>query len=155
MSRLALLANPWAALAMRLYLGGVFVYASIYKINFAAEFAETVASYQIVPELLVNPMAVVLPWLELVAGLLLVVGLRVKAAALMINFLLAVFSLAIAFTLFRDIPIGCGCFSTLDQTMGWTALARDLVWLGMGAYIYAYDRKFQLERNFLVRVKES
>ena len=155
MSRLGLLANPWAALAMRLYLGGVFVYASIYKINFAAEFAETVASYQIVPELLVNPMAVVLPWLELVAGLLLVVGLRVKAAALVINFLLAVLSLAIAVTLFRDIPIGCGCFSTLDEAMGWTALARDLVWLGMGTYIYAYDRKFQLERNFLVRVKES
>ncbi|HBR06503.1 MAG TPA: DoxX family protein [Desulfovibrio sp.] len=155
MSRLGLLANPWAALAMRLYLGGVFVYASIYKINFAAEFAETVASYQIVPELLVNPMAVVLPWLELVAGLLLVVGLRVKAAALVINFLLAVFSLAIAVTLFRDIPIGCGCFSTLDPAMGWTALLRDLVWLGMGTYVYAYDRKFQLERNFLVRVKES
>lgn len=155
MSRLGLLANPWAALAMRLYLGGVFVYASIYKINFAAEFAETVASYQIVPELLVNPMAVVLPWLELVAGLLLAAGLRVKAAALVINVLLAVFTLAIVFTLFRDIPIGCGCFSTLDQASGWTALARDLVWLGMGTYVYAYDRKFQLERNFLVRVKES
>ena len=60
--------HPLVALAFRLYLGGLFVYASLYKINYTAEFAETIASYQLVPYWGVNLLAVILPWIELISG---------------------------------------------------------------------------------------
>ena len=66
-----LLTHPALALAFRLYIGGLFVYAAMYKINYAAEFATTIASYRIVPWWGVNAVAVFMPWLELVAGVLL------------------------------------------------------------------------------------
>ena len=79
-----LLTHPLLALAFRLYLGGLFIYASLYKINYTAEFAETIASYQMVPYWGVNLMAVVLPWIELVSGILLVVGLRTRTVSVVV-----------------------------------------------------------------------
>ncbi|UCH71318.1 MAG: DoxX family protein, partial [Candidatus Bathyarchaeota archaeon] len=63
------LTHRYFALALRLYIGGLIIYASMYKINYPAEFAEAVASYQIVPYWAVNIVAVVLPWVELISGL--------------------------------------------------------------------------------------
>jgi uncharacterized membrane protein YphA (DoxX/SURF4 family) len=91
--------NPWLALCFRVYLGGLFIYASIYKINYPAEFAETIASYQIVPYYLVNIMAVVLPWMELVSGTLLLAGIRPRAAT-------AVWGACSSFSPWPS----CGCF---------------------------------------------
>jgi uncharacterized membrane protein YphA (DoxX/SURF4 family) len=44
-----ILTHPYLALALRLYIAGLFIYAGMVKINYAAEFAETVASYRMVP----------------------------------------------------------------------------------------------------------
>ena len=50
----------------RLYLGGVFVGASLYKIALPYEFALSIATYQILPLEVINPFALTLPWIELV-----------------------------------------------------------------------------------------
>ncbi len=152
---LELFRNPWLALAFRLYLAGIFIYASSYKIVFQAEFAESIASYRLVPEVLVNGMAVVLPWAELVSGVLMLVGVRVKAAALTQAAMLLAFTLAIAWALLHGLPIGCGCFRSLEAQVTWVAVLRDLAWLGMALHVYRYDRLMQLERRLLVKVKEA
>lgn len=100
------LTHPVLVLFIRVYVGGVFIYASMYKINYPAEFAETIAAYQLIPYWAVNLTALILPWMELVAGVLLVIGVRTKSAAGVIGFLLLVFSLAILVTIIRGIPIG-------------------------------------------------
>jgi uncharacterized membrane protein YphA (DoxX/SURF4 family) len=141
--------SPWLALAFRVYLGGLFIDASLYKISYAGEFAEVIASYRLAPWWSVAPLAVVLPWVELVSGGLLVVGLRSKAAAGAVFGMLALFTVAIASALIRDLPMGCGCFHSLEEPMSWATLARDLAWLGMAAHVYRYDRLLQLERTFL------
>lgn len=146
--------HPGLALAFRLLLGGVFVTASISKINFAAEFAETVASYRLVPALAVNLVAVGLPWLELVCGLMLAAGVRVRAAALVVAALLAAFGLAILVNLLRGSPIGCGCFQNTREPMTWLSLVRDLAWMGMALHVYRYDAWLQVERAFMVKYKE-
>jgi uncharacterized membrane protein YphA (DoxX/SURF4 family) len=77
----ALITHPALGLLLRVYVGGVFIYASMYKINYPGEFAETIASYQLVPYWAVNFMALVMPWAELVSGILMVLGVRTKSAA--------------------------------------------------------------------------
>lgn len=61
-------------LAARLILGGVFVFASVDKILHPAAFADAVYNYQILPDSLINVAAIILPWLELVLGSLLIIG---------------------------------------------------------------------------------
>ncbi len=150
----ALLTHPCTTLALRLYIGGLFIYASMYKINYTGEFAETIANYQVVPYWGVNALAIVMPWLELISGLLLVAGIRTKAAAAIISGLLTLFTFLVVVTLARDIPIGCGCFHSLEDPMSWKTAVRDLCWLAMALHIYRYDQTFQLERKFLLSIKE-
>ncbi|MFZ7124727.1 MAG: MauE/DoxX family redox-associated membrane protein [Desulfobacterales bacterium] len=146
-----LLAVP--ALVARVYIGGLFIYASLSKINYSAEFAEIIASYQMVPDWAVNFTAVTLPWAELICGILLIIGLRSKSAAVIIAGMLSVFSLAIAINLVRGTPIGCGCFSSLEAPMTWMTFLRDLFWLGLTIYIFRFDRLFHLERQFLPSIR--
>ncbi|UCG21451.1 MAG: DoxX family membrane protein [Deltaproteobacteria bacterium] len=146
--------NRYLALIFRLYIGGLFIYASIYKINYAGEFAETIASYQLVPFWAVNVLALVMPWTELFCGLLLVAGIRTRSVATMIAAMLGLFTLALAINLLRGAPIVCGCFRATDDPIGWTTLVRDLAWLAMTVYVYFFDSAWQLEKLFLIPLEE-
>ncbi len=65
--------HAWLALAARLYLGGIFLFAAAHKVWDPAGFALDVATYDILPLELVNLQAIILPWVEVVAALLLLV----------------------------------------------------------------------------------
>lgn len=149
-----ILASRWLALAFRLYLGGLFVYASMYKIQYPGEFAESVASYRLVPYFLISPMAVLLPWVELVSGVLLVAGVRAKAAALAIAAMLVMFTLSLVFVLVAEIPIGCGCFTANEAEATWLTVARDLAWLAMALHVFFYDRAFHLDNVYSWKMEE-
>jgi uncharacterized membrane protein YphA (DoxX/SURF4 family) len=136
------------------YVGGVFIYASMYKINYPGEFAETIASYQLVPYWGVNLMALIMPWAELVSGILLVLGVRTKSAAAVIGGMLVMFSLAILITLLRGIPIGCGCFTSVEDPLGWGTFWRDLLWLGMTLQVYFFPSALQLEGRLIESLRE-
>ncbi len=135
--------HGWIALALRLYLGGVFLVACWHKILYPATFALDVATYQILPLGLVNLQAVVLPWVELAAGLMLVVGLRTRAAALLVNGMMVMFIVALAVALGRGLDMGCGCFASEggDDPISWRTLVRDGTWLAMGLYVQFLDRR--------------
>ena len=150
-----LLTHRYLALVLRLYLGIIFIYASMYKISYPLEFAENIASYQIVPFWAVNMMAIVMPWTELICGILLIVGLRSKSAVCMIAGMLVLFILAICLSLVKDIPIGFGCFSSMEEPMNWTTLLRDFAWLAMAIHVYLFDSSLQLERRFLLSIKDE
>jgi putative oxidoreductase len=151
---LRLLSHEYLALVLRVYIGGLFVYASMYKISYSAEFAETIASYQLVPYWAVNVSAVFLPWLELVCGVLLVVGFRAKSAAVIIGGLLVMFTAAVVINLLRDSPIPCGCFSTVEDPISWWTVLRDVVWVAMVVHIYFFDRVLHLENHFTSRIEK-
>ena len=148
------LTHPVLGLFLRVYVGGVFIYASMYKINYPAEFAETIASYQLIPYLAINLTALILPWIELVAGVMLVLGIRTKSAAAVIGFLLLVFSLAIMVTMVRGIPIGCGCFTSVDEPLGWRTLVRDLIWLAMTLQVYVFPSALRVESRLFKSLQE-
>jgi putative oxidoreductase len=149
-----ILTHRYVALVLRLYVGALFIYASMYKINYTGEFAETIASYQIVPYWTVNILGVVLPWVELICGILLVAGIRARSATVVIGFLMILFGLAIMINLMKDSPISCGCFHTVGEKISWWTLLRDLIWVIMTIHILFYDKAFHLEKRFSLTLKE-
>lgn len=99
-----------AAWTARLLVGGLFIYASVGKIADPLTFAEQVRAYALAPLLATNGIAIVLPWLELFAGLLLVVGFcRAEARGLILLMLLG-FTIGKVSVELRGMDIACGCW---------------------------------------------
>ncbi len=146
--------HRYLALVLRLCIGGIFIYASMYKINYPGEFAETIAGYQIVPYWAVNISAVVLPWVELISGVLLITGIRARSAAVIIGLLLIMFAIAMFINLVRDVPISCGCFHGVGEKISWWTLTRDIIWVIMTIHILLFDKAFHLEKRFSLTLKE-
>jgi uncharacterized membrane protein YphA (DoxX/SURF4 family) len=102
--------NPIVNLALRLLVGSVFVIAGIGKIIDPKHFATEIWNYHLIPMSMVNISALVLPWLELICGLLLISGVKLKANSIIIGGLLLVFILAGISAIARGLEINCGCF---------------------------------------------
>jgi len=99
-------------------------------------------------------MALIMPWTELICGVMLVLGLRTRAAAVLAGSMLTVFTIAIVITLIREIPIGCGCFTSVEDPLSWKTLIRDLVWLLMTVQIIRFPSALQIEDWLLRSLKE-
>lgn len=126
-----LLDNDLLTLISRLFIGGVFIYASFYKIIEPASFAKSIWYYHMVPGSLINLMALVLPWLELLTGLALITGVWYRGAVLWANAMLVIFVIALASAIARGLDIDCGCFKAAQSATGsaWNALIWDLVYM--------------------------
>jgi uncharacterized membrane protein YphA (DoxX/SURF4 family) len=131
------------ALAVRLYLGIVFLFACSHKILHPHSFAIDIATYQILPLTLVNPMAIILPWVELAAGLMLCVGWRTRAAMFAVSGMLVMFTFAIAMALAAGLDMSCGCFASAGEVsdpISWRTVVREFCWLLLAGYVLLVDR---------------
>ncbi len=114
-------------------MGSVFIYASWDKIIAPEAFAQAIANYQILPTMLINPTALLLPWLELVCGLCLIFNRWIGGSALIVTVMMGIFMGALGYNAYRGMDVSCGCF-TLDEVAPknmWFYLARDAVLLAM------------------------
>lgn len=138
-------ARLWTSvlLLLRFILGGIFLYAGITKIIDPVGFAQSIHNYQILPEVLVNPAAIILPWVEIVTGTALVMRWWIGGASLLLSALMFVFFIALAITVARGLDISCGCFSSTGEgKVSWLNLVRDFVLFSMGAVLFLYhDRE--------------
>lgn len=121
----------------RVILGLTFVYASIHKILDPIAFAEAVNNYRILPAGLINLTALVLPWIELIAGTLLLLNVWVPGAALVVCGLLVIFTGAITLNMARGLDIACGCFTTSPAKGGMNllTLCRDSSFLVLSFFL--------------------
>jgi putative oxidoreductase len=111
----AYLTHPWLTIRVQLALGAIFVIAALPKIADPPSFAHMIYNYRLVPSSLINLSALVMPWVEFLAGLALILGVWKAAARTIVGFLLAVFIVAISINLARDNAIDCGCFNVADR----------------------------------------
>jgi uncharacterized membrane protein YphA (DoxX/SURF4 family) len=114
--------------------GIIFIFASIDKIASPAYFAGTILSYQILPEIFINLVAIILPWLELISGILLVIGIWHRSAAWIVSILTIVFIIAIGSVIFRGLDIECGCFGS-GSSANWGRIVEDLFLLAFSLHI--------------------
>lgn len=104
------LAHPWLTVRVQIALGVIFVAAALPKIVDPPSFAHMIYNYKLMPWAVIKPMALLMPWIELLCGLALILGIWKGTARTIIAALLVTFIIAISINLLRGNAIDCGCF---------------------------------------------
>lgn len=135
--------SPWLAFLFRVVLGGIFLYAGIVKSQDPAGFAQAIYNYRILPGQFINPVAILLPWVEIAISAALLLGFWVPGASLLASGFLGVFALALFINLARGLDIDCGCFSTAQSGSGNTIwyFLRDILLMSLALHVFIFERE--------------
>lgn len=141
--------SPYLALLLRICVGSFFVYASMSKIPYPAQFAEAIANYRLVPYSVLNLGAVILPWLEFVCGLFLILGFMSRTSIILIGLMLIMFDIMVLINMYWGAPISCGCYDTVGEPIGWRKIIENAVMLIFAVQIFYFDRLLIFRRGGL------
>lgn len=149
-----LIDNDWLTLAVRVFVGVVFIYASYYKILHPMEFAKSIWYYHLAPVSLINLMALILPWWEFIAGVCLIFGVFYRGAVWSVFLMTIIFGIALASAAVRGLDIECGCFKASggagDEAT--TTLIRDIGLMILSLQlIFSRSRRFIMDRRRAIR----
>jgi putative oxidoreductase len=139
----SLLRHQIVLLLLRVFTGGIFIYAPLDKIVHASGFSDSVWNYHMLPQAMVNLWALWLPWLELFLGILILIGIWSIEATVLVNFLYVLFLIAIGQGLARGIDFECGCFSQGGRASAatWSTILRDVWFFVMSIWLLWAERR--------------
>lgn len=142
--------NKYLVLALRIIVGGVFIWAGILKILDPLEFAQSIRNYRIFPQSISFFLALALPWVEVISGSLLILGIFHRSSALLISSLLVLFLVLVVITMARGLDVDCGCFGSLSRKVDFKLFVVDS-FLCFGALLifFSKDRSFLLVKDSL------
>ena len=109
--------TPWryGSAAARWLLAVIFIVAGASKAAHPWVFVHTVEGYTMLPSSLSTPFGLALPWLEIMLGAYLLLGLFTRVVAAAALALLGVFLVALAVQLARGHTGDCGCVIGIDN----------------------------------------
>lgn len=126
---------------VRIALGAIFLYAGAVKAVDTKAFAGSIEAYRLLPYFGNYLAASVLPWVEVICGVLLVAGWRARAAATVTVLLNLVFIAAMVSAVARGLEIDCGCFRQGAKDSPILAIGRDLVFIAMAGLVLWQERR--------------
>ena len=137
-------------LLARFILGGIFVWAGLAKIAEPALFAQMIRAYEVLPLPLIHAFAITVPWIEVLAGLLCLLGIWTRSSCMVILLLLVSFAGALGINIYRGADFSCGCFGFEGPADSLTfALVKNLVLIGFAVLLLRTDqRRFALDTLF-------
>lgn len=126
-------------LAARWIVAAIFLRSGLAKAATLADFRQAVSNYRLLPPSLVTPVAVTLPFAEIVAAVLLAAGVLTVVVAAALALLLVAFAVAIAVNLARGRVFDCGCAGSAaaPRMISWPHVVVDLVLAGVAGAIAA------------------
>lgn len=132
-------------LLARLLLGVVLVWAGAAKIGAPLTSQRAVQAYEVLPIDLAGAIGLALPFVEVVLGVLLLLGLFTRPVAVVSTLLMLAFVAGIAQAWARGLTIDCGCFGGggrigADETRYPQEIARDLAFAAAGAWLWVRPR---------------
>lgn len=144
-----------AVLGTRIALGGLLVIAGALKVGHPAELASAMAGFRLLSPAVIGPLALALPFFEIMLGGYLVAGLFTRLAATLVAIQFGLYAAAIASAVVRHIPANCGCFGPGDVAVAdWPHVAFDLGLAAVATFIacgapgaLAIDRRFHLHES--------
>ena len=117
------------------YIGWIFISASLDKIVDPSSFSKSISNYEITPYWINNLLALFFPWIELICGILMFVGLyyffKNKSKLIdipnnIIILMLLWFIIILSVAVYRDLDIDCGCGISDDKTTPFERLIKDI-----------------------------
>jgi uncharacterized membrane protein YphA (DoxX/SURF4 family) len=116
----------------------VFLYAGTTKVTNPQAFADSIATFKMLPPQLLNIVALGLPPFEILLGLMLISGWKARAASLAVAGLAIVFGLALGQALMRGLVVDCGCFGSGEPSTlkTWASFGRALLLLVISFWIF-------------------
>jgi uncharacterized membrane protein YphA (DoxX/SURF4 family) len=125
-----------AVFVVRVLLGGVLLATGALKVGHAPELAAAIAGFRLLPAGATGPLALALPYFELLLGGYLLIGLFTRAAGIVSAVQFVVYAGAIASAVLRHIPANCGCFGPHDTAVAdWPHVAFDLALAVASAFV--------------------
>jgi uncharacterized membrane protein YphA (DoxX/SURF4 family) len=138
-----LLLHPLVVWGSRLIVAGVLLYAGVKKVWMPLEFARLLKEYHLLPDQILNLVAVILPWAEIVCGVCLLSGLWLIGAAVLLSGMNTIFAFAIGYRAwliisatginFFDLSFDCGCGFGVVYIP--TKILENLILVGVGVII--------------------
>ena len=122
--------------AFRFVVGGVFIWAGLLKILDPLKFSQNIANYHVFSRDISFLIALVLPWLEVLCGILVILGIFRPASSLLLSGLMGVFLILITVTIFRGLDVDCGCFGSMGRHVDYRLLLTDIVLLYLTLNIF-------------------
>lgn len=118
-------------LFLRIALALIFLWAGLIKAGASQQFAVGLMPFTFLPDAWVTPLAWMLPWTEVAAGILILLPWTKKLGAALILLLCLIFIAALTWALSEDIIIACSCFGEEDEVPSalkmQIVIARDIV----------------------------
>ena len=139
------------SIIVRFILGTIFIAAGIPKILDTASFASVVYNYHLLPDIFINLFSITLPWLEVIIGIMLIIGIWLPGTVILYNLLMIVFISALVFNTARGLDISCGCFSTdPGELIDIGTIFRDIIILCASMYLFfaVFIKKITCDRIF-------
>jgi putative oxidoreductase len=127
--------NPATILIFRIVVGYIFVSFGISKIADPSLFAKEIANYDFAPLWTLNLVALTLPWIEIITGLLLIFGVALKANSILTALMLIWFIFMVAVAWGRGLDISCGCSSINPMHVGFQKILENTIFLAMCVFI--------------------
>lgn len=135
------LISIWPYRIVRIILSVTFLWSGITKLFDPTSFSVIIESYGVVPESWVSPVAIILPTLEVIAGIGLLIDIRGSLA--IITSLLILFLIILGYGIYIGLDIDCGCFGPGDPDVESyqdlrPAIYRDFMMMAGVFYLYLW-----------------
>lgn len=133
-----ILHHRWFLLILRVVLGGVFVYSGALKLGNPLAFADSIATFQLLPPQLINVVALALPPFEMIVGAMLLFGIFQRQAAFALLILTVAFMIFLLQAIARGLEVDCGCFGAGKPSAwsAWISLGRDIFLIAGSVWLY-------------------
>jgi uncharacterized membrane protein YphA (DoxX/SURF4 family) len=134
--------NRYLSLVFRIAVGVVFIISGSGKLPEGAAFVNQVEGFDLLPNVLARFYGTALPWVEIVIGALLILGLLSRFAAGIGGLAALSFIIANSISLYRGLNLECGCFGNVAVLHTRDALIIDFMLLIMALQILIHKGEF-------------
>lgn len=137
-------------LIVRLLIGILFIVSGFTKLFALDRFVIAVYQFKLIPEIIIPYFALTLPIVEYLLGIILLLGMFIRQAVRLLQFLIITFVFAIIINLVRGNIVECGCFGDfIVEHIGFSILLRDFLLLGLLIFISKQNDFIFALQNYL------
>ncbi len=126
----------------------VFVFFGVEKIVRPEKFATELLNYGFFPYKLVNLIAIILPWIEVITGTLLIFGVKIRSMAALSGLMMLAFIISVGAAMAMGLDISCGCSSSHAKNVGWEKILENICYLVLSIYLVLFpDAKLVVKND--------